>query len=71
MLDPYPLAFLCLVRDIEPLIRDRVPHVGAESYGIEALQIVHGVGPAVCAGQGPETQPQRLSKTRLTAAPTR
>ncbi len=29
------------------------------------------VGPAGCAGQGPETYPQRLSKTRLTAAPTR
>ncbi len=69
MLDPYPLTFI--FRDIEALFRNRVPHGRAEPRGIEALQIVHGVGPAGCVGQGPETHPARLSKTRLTAAPTR
>ncbi len=69
MLDPYPLTFI--FRDIEALFRDRIADGRAEAGGIEALQIVHGVGPAVCAGQGPETYPQRLSQTRLRAAPTR
>ena len=57
VLDPFPLTFFCLVRDIEPLFRDRVPHGRAESYGIEALQIVYGVGSVGCVGQGPEAYP--------------
>lgn len=70
MLDP---ALFALGPDIvvETLFRDRVPHGRAESYGIEVLQIVHGVGAWGCVGQGPEAYPQRLSQTRLTAAPTR
>ncbi len=71
MLDPFPLTFLCLVRDFEALIRDRVADGWADAGGIEALQIVHDVGAWGCVGQGPEAQPQRLSQTRLTAAPTR
>jgi hypothetical protein len=57
MLDPILLTFL-QIREIEPLFRDRIADGWAEADGIEALQIVHGVGPAGCVGQGPETQPE-------------